>query len=657
MGRLPRFFNPGKPQQSSEITGLPSRPIYRYGIKLKEDEIELSGPQRQAAEYIKRAQERYAESGPDVGVSRRMVDRVMGLWGINLGVAYAPFDPETLPPESYVDISQEGEVREIMATREQLWASMKNKSVSQAADLIKGALSGRVKAASREMVQKAATGAAKTVAEQAAKKAAMTAVAGALGVATGGTSLAVQLAASFLIDKAGGIIKKAAPLIAMGAAAFSAFWAWLVSMGQMAVLGGLAGAVGFSLAGAALGTALIPIPIVGTLIGAGIGFVAGSIVGGLTGAYLGSLGATVSGIAQGIGGLFQGFTSGQLFAFSAPQTIIAAVGLGGAALAFGMVSAAFLSSPQPGLEDYGNPPVFDVQKSASPESFDTVMAKGDKITYTITVTSKDGQVIIDSVKQDSIKVYGAQGEVKAKLEKESGSDTNYVIVNNGQELKDVNIINTVSIEAHLAFDPTKKEINKGTAIVRVGNPPGKTPYGLPASGVVASLEDEQVVVNGLTRNHYGFINGRKIYGGIDIAATSGDIFSTMEGDVTYSSFDTDKMGGVLYVESTTREFLTAYLHLDNFDGKTDGKMLIVGTHVKRGDKIGRIYPEIVPGVTTGPHVHYQVLRGGANYFFRDHVGVKCSDNKGVNVISPTDWSAAGVHPQGRSYGIRDACQP
>ena len=85
------------------------------------------------------------------------------------------------------------------------------------------------------------------------------------------------------------------------------------------------------------------------------------------------------------------------------------------------------------------------------------------------------------------------------------------------------------------------------------------------------------------------------------------------------------IGGYVYIKDKSGKFLVGYIHLNEIN-ESDWP---AGKEVHRGDVLGTVNPDILP-TTSGPHVHYQVLLGGANFPFASSVG-NCSDGKLIPV--------------------------
>ncbi|MDG5815990.1 M23 family metallopeptidase [Chitinispirillales bacterium ANBcel5] len=106
-----------------------------------------------------------------------------------------------------------------------------------------------------------------------------------------------------------------------------------------------------------------------------------------------------------------------------------------------------------------------------------------------------------------------------------------------------------------------------------------------------------------------FSSEKKMHYGIDFAGEIGTpVISTADGVV--SRIENDPIWGRRIIINHGRNFRTVYAHLGSV---TVGR----GRRVKRGDQIGTIG---LSGLTTGPHVHYEVWRNNRpvdpeDYFF------------------------------------------
>jgi murein DD-endopeptidase MepM/ murein hydrolase activator NlpD len=89
--------------------------------------------------------------------------------------------------------------------------------------------------------------------------------------------------------------------------------------------------------------------------------------------------------------------------------------------------------------------------------------------------------------------------------------------------------------------------------------------------------------------------------GVDYAADAGtDIMTTADGVVIHRGFDTS-YGNSVQVRHPNG-FVTRYAHMRAFRSG-----VVVGSRVRQGDVIGYVGST---GLATGPHLHYEMLRGG-----------------------------------------------
>jgi murein DD-endopeptidase MepM/ murein hydrolase activator NlpD len=89
--------------------------------------------------------------------------------------------------------------------------------------------------------------------------------------------------------------------------------------------------------------------------------------------------------------------------------------------------------------------------------------------------------------------------------------------------------------------------------------------------------------------------------GVDYAADAGtDIMATSDGVVIHRGFDSS-YGNSIQIRHPNG-FVTRYAHMRAFRGG-----IVVGSRVKQGDVIGYVGST---GLATGPHLHYEMLRGG-----------------------------------------------
>jgi len=103
---------------------------------------------------------------------------------------------------------------------------------------------------------------------------------------------------------------------------------------------------------------------------------------------------------------------------------------------------------------------------------------------------------------------------------------------------------------------------------------------------------------------------KKLHTGIDIRAELGaDVFAPSAGKVIESSFD--KLLGHYVVIKHDDEYTTRYHHLQS-------RLVQEGDWVKKSDLIGKVGNS---GLSTAPHLHYEVIRNGENVDPRPYLKV------------------------------------
>lgn len=91
--------------------------------------------------------------------------------------------------------------------------------------------------------------------------------------------------------------------------------------------------------------------------------------------------------------------------------------------------------------------------------------------------------------------------------------------------------------------------------------------------------------------------------GIDVGAPTGTpIFAADSGYITFAGWDNAGYGNMILVNHGNG-FVTRYAHLSKFQVK-------VGDSVKKGQIIGRVGST---GNSTGPHLHFEIVKGGGRY--------------------------------------------
>lgn len=141
-------------------------------------------------------------------------------------------------------------------------------------------------------------------------------------------------------------------------------------------------------------------------------------------------------------------------------------------------------------------------------------------------------------------------------------------------------------------------------------------WGNAPTNTAANPDDSEEKV-GVTRKGYRFImpvqgrisskygyrqdpmgGGRSFHRGIDSAAPMGSpVLATADGIVSYVG-KRPKAGNMIYVRHSSR-YQSRYFHLSKIEVKR-------GQRVKQGDIIGRVGST---GMSTGPHLHFELIRG------------------------------------------------
>ncbi len=117
-----------------------------------------------------------------------------------------------------------------------------------------------------------------------------------------------------------------------------------------------------------------------------------------------------------------------------------------------------------------------------------------------------------------------------------------------------------------------------------------TPVGWPVAGTLSSSYGY--------RNH-PVLEEKKFHTGVDISVPSGsEVKATADGIVSFAGWT--ERSGIVVVAEHGHGFSTAYAH--------NRKALVrVGQHVARGEAIAQSGST---GLSTGPHVHYEIWRNG-----------------------------------------------
>ena len=128
-------------------------------------------------------------------------------------------------------------------------------------------------------------------------------------------------------------------------------------------------------------------------------------------------------------------------------------------------------------------------------------------------------------------------------------------------------------------------------------------------------KDKARVVSGFGMRFHPILRSHRLHSGIDFAARQGTpIYATGDGVVKVAGRNAQGYSGygVVVVIDHGYGFQTLYAHMLTADVRA-------GKHVKRGEKIGTVGST---GMSTGAHLHYEVMLGGKKvdpvyYFFND----------------------------------------
>lgn len=133
---------------------------------------------------------------------------------------------------------------------------------------------------------------------------------------------------------------------------------------------------------------------------------------------------------------------------------------------------------------------------------------------------------------------------------------------------------------------------------------------IPAIRPVAA-KDMKSIVSGFGVRYHPILRIRRMHSGLDFAAKAGaSIYATADGIVKTAAFQAG-FGNMVQINHQNG-YSTSYAHMKAYKVK-------VGQKVKRGDIIGYIGST---GLSTGPHLHYEVIKDGVKmdplgYFYND----------------------------------------
>lgn len=125
-------------------------------------------------------------------------------------------------------------------------------------------------------------------------------------------------------------------------------------------------------------------------------------------------------------------------------------------------------------------------------------------------------------------------------------------------------------------------------LVRQIDPPSRSPLG-----------EQLKITSGFGMRFHPIFKEKKMHRGIDLKAKTGTpVYATADG-VVEKAITHNKYGKMIVLKHDNT-YQTLYAQLSAFDIKT-------GTEVKKGDLIGRVGSS---GLSTAPHLHYEVLKDG-----------------------------------------------
>lgn len=131
----------------------------------------------------------------------------------------------------------------------------------------------------------------------------------------------------------------------------------------------------------------------------------------------------------------------------------------------------------------------------------------------------------------------------------------------------------------------------------------------------------------------------RIHQGLDFAAPTGEpVFATAPGVVTASEWR--GAYGRLVIVSHANGMETRYAHLSRFDVRK-------GARVARGETLGAIGST---GRSTGPHLHYEVRRGGKPLDPAGHIG-RCGPKPQPEILMAANSGGAGPDGAGLAASL------
>ncbi|MCL4390150.1 MAG: peptidoglycan DD-metalloendopeptidase family protein [Patescibacteria group bacterium] len=394
----------------------------------------------------------------------------------------------------------------------------------------------------------------------------------------------------------------------------------------------------------------------------------------MTAAFITGLGietiipSIISGLSSGAAAI-SAFSSAALaglsLSFVAPLVVVLTP------LLVGVAALLIILLPAQATEGQEAKITFKLEQTADPAEISSYSDNAN-ITYTLTVTTPVENVTVSRVEYQLTSVGKGDRPPMVRGTLTGGTTTpdtplrlTYTVTINDPRFNDSVLLNTINVTGKGENEPAD-ETESITTKVTIGSPKIKPPFGYPASGKISSLDLEPVkCVNNSDPNdkvdpqrdadgkpiscpasyheedHCGtFLDlfgwGRTCSshskGGMDIAGPQTTVYSTVDGVVIKSAFDTGPttatctpllsptgfcypaLGGVVYIRSLDNSYIVAYLHLANDGLPAQNLDETKNVIVKRGDPIGETYSGQICGglgasqcTTTGTHVHYQIL--------------------------------------------------
>ena len=140
------------------------------------------------------------------------------------------------------------------------------------------------------------------------------------------------------------------------------------------------------------------------------------------------------------------------------------------------------------------------------------------------------------------------------------------------------------------------------ATAMAGDGAAPSSWVLPVRGTITQAFGPSTFALALPRTYRG-VHYPNFHDAIDIAARLGQpVVAAAEGRVTYAGHLSD--GAMVVIVSHTGGLVSVYAHLDDTFARPPVR---AGDSVKAGQVIGFVG---LTGITTGPHLHFSVLRGG-----------------------------------------------